>query len=905
MGWLRDFMNAVEPPVASFGQLAELCLSHPQWPADTRPKPRSLSTLFSKLDRSQELDWLRDRPDAQQVLAQLLRRPLGDVRLAVGESAAEGNPRVLRLHDVRFAREVDLAREELPPGIPAVCCTPPLWGPSWWLAPPGAGKSITAAWLKCRGLAHVTEVTSRHELAQLPRRGPLYIEWASSLRPDLGQQDLDALRAQHRPVLFASIHPAPPDLPIARIQSPFVLDYLPELVDWVGRHLDDTGHFQADRAELWIRRVAVPTGAAQSWGDVLGLLGMMDEVNPRSISTKSLDEVGEHFVTRRVQEATADSSFPQRLSQNAYAALLDCAARALVEGEHDLSGAHTSSTWTALLSKPQAEEGPDPEWFDVALRGPLGDRIARRDLKRAALKWQPSAFAMVRALTAAQLLVPPDASGSSKVDPDLRCLRPRWLLSLLKARATTTLVHHSSLDWGRVLVRGHEADRVISALISAAKRGDFSPFFRIFEDFDAEQLESIAALEGATIAVGLLLLTHDDVPEEVLSGIAQFTAETAIVLGAELLPRTVAADHAAQHFALSTWQVAVACVCRELPFPLQHLDPFRSEDPARVLPFITQTQVVLLAQVARLTCDVTANHERATVSRLLLGTLTLLSELLDVYAARSTKDAAHQLEPAYLQLIRDWENAPLLATAHEQVPLFLLVNYAETRGQKRAQILASLWQVLGRAPSLQKYFMLAGTSSEAALVTGGKLGEGQTHPEDELYAQFWEQLPPTTLQLRHAEGLSIAWRYIRPHQFSAWLGLTARDIELPPLAIQYCPLDAALTKLDSHGPRAFSRATLAAFVERAPGRFAERLGRYLGEPEQLTHFLEACPAAASTTFASLLPPADQLLRHTPSVVDAIRAFLIRAVRERHTHFEQSYARLAEIEQRLWPLRRIP
>ncbi|HXS15618.1 MAG TPA: hypothetical protein VN764_00430, partial [Polyangiaceae bacterium] len=322
MGWLRDFMNAVEPPLASFGQLAELCLAHPHWPSDTRPKPRSLSTLFSKLDRGQELDWLRERPETQQVLALLLRRPLGDVRLAVGESVASGDGRILRLHDVRFAREVDLAREPLPPGIPSACSSPPGWGPSWWVAAPGAGKGIVAAWLKCRGLAHVAVVSTGQELAKLPSRGPLYIELDGALgdvHSWFSRAGLDNLRAQHRPVLLVSVHPPPPQLPVTTLQSPPVLDYLPELVDWVRRHLDDTGHFQPDRAEQWLRRVAVPMGAAQTFGDVLGLLGMMDEMNPRTISSKSLDEVGEHFVMRRVQEATLDSSLPQRLSQTAYA----------------------------------------------------------------------------------------------------------------------------------------------------------------------------------------------------------------------------------------------------------------------------------------------------------------------------------------------------------------------------------------------------------------------------------------------------------------------------------------------------------------------------------------------------------------------------------------------------------
>src|SRR5690606_31425895 len=139
MGWLKDYMLAVEPPIPSFGQLAQTALAHPAWPADTQPKPRSLATLFSKLDRAQDMDWLRDRLAVQQVLAELLHRPLADLRLALGEVAAPSDDRFLRLDDVRFAREIDLAKDPLPPGIPRAVYEPLSWAPSWWVGPPGAG----------------------------------------------------------------------------------------------------------------------------------------------------------------------------------------------------------------------------------------------------------------------------------------------------------------------------------------------------------------------------------------------------------------------------------------------------------------------------------------------------------------------------------------------------------------------------------------------------------------------------------------------------------------------------------------------------------------------------------------------------------------------------------------------
>ena len=69
MGWLRDLMGAMAPPIDGYGELARRALAHPEWPADTQPQARSLAALFSKLDRGIEIEWLADRDAAQRASA--------------------------------------------------------------------------------------------------------------------------------------------------------------------------------------------------------------------------------------------------------------------------------------------------------------------------------------------------------------------------------------------------------------------------------------------------------------------------------------------------------------------------------------------------------------------------------------------------------------------------------------------------------------------------------------------------------------------------------------------------------------------------------------------------------------------------------------------------------------------
>src|ERR1700754_2950192 len=119
MGWIRDLLRLANPPISGYGELARLVLQHPDWPSDTRPQPRSLAALLSKLDRGIELEWLADREAVQHVLALTLGCSLGALRAELSTQVArEGSSaRRIRLHDLPYARPFDLVEEPLPPGV--------------------------------------------------------------------------------------------------------------------------------------------------------------------------------------------------------------------------------------------------------------------------------------------------------------------------------------------------------------------------------------------------------------------------------------------------------------------------------------------------------------------------------------------------------------------------------------------------------------------------------------------------------------------------------------------------------------------------------------------------------------------------------------------------------------------
>lgn len=878
MGWLKDYMLAVEPPIPSFGQLAQTALAHPAWPADTQPKPRSLATLFSKLDRAQDMDWLRDRLAVQQVLAELLHRPLADLRLALGEVATPSDDRFLRLDDVRFAREIDLAKDPLPPGIPCSVYDPLSWAPSWWVGPPGAGKTITGLWLKCRGLAHPALVSESSDLGKLPPRGPLYLELSASFdTAQLTREVLVKLRAETRRILIASAAPPPANLKMELIESPPTLSYLPELVDWVAEHLDGSGHLRAERAEQWLRQVAIPGGAIHSWGDTLGLIGMLDEVHPRSLLAKSLDEIGEHFVSRRVREASDSATSNPRLAQDAYPALLDCAASCLISGQHSLDQEYDLDIWTSLLSTPQSENVPDPAWFTSALSSALGNKVARRDLARAARHIQPSAFALARALSAAQILIRSSAHHARHEHGALRKLRPRWLSGLLTARAATQLVEYSSLDWGQVLLAGKEATRVIHSLTECAARGQFAPFAQLIDDFDSEQAQCVAALEGATIAAGLAQLQGHEIPDEIAEELLNLSAEVMVLFGAEIRARFTQPSQDANLFTTDYWVLALSSLCQENRFIFPHWDPFRTTN-VELVQFVLSTierSIQITARFASKSLD------QARQDKQLAGQLHLLGELYETHHRLLSNCGQDAIAPVYLRLVHTWTDAGALYESLTHVPLAALFDYAESLGQKRSEIIGQLWIILAEEPQPDRLF-----------------------PTSELRAALWSALPPHILSQRITSGHSIDWSHIRPHQFAEVLR-KQNIVHLPNEGIQFCPLDLVLDLVGHSGPLRIQSAALRQLMQRAPARFAPLVRKHLHDITQFRHLLESCPANATATFSQLFPTTEELMRLPAPIMSSIRSLLHRAVSERHPNFEICYQKLAEIEQKLRPLRKIP
>lgn len=854
VGWLRDLMRLSEPAMPSFGRLAETCLEHTDWPGEVDLQPRSLATLFSKLDREIDLDWLRDRVDVQRVICRVLGRPLGDLRVALGEGPALVHGRRLRLLDARFARELDLAREDLPPGIPERAFSPSSWGRAHWLAPPGAGKSLVAAWLQVRGLAHTASIRSSDQWERLPASGALFVEVARGVAVPSGVQG--QLLRRTSPVCLATTDSVPMS-GFDSFQSPAIDSYLHALVEWLAARLDGSGHFVPTRAETWLRQVALPHRAVVGFGEVLGLLGALDEFTPQSLRGKSLDDLASAFVERRLTSALLDTSWGPATATRAFTALGQAAARCLVEPGLDLAAPRTLEVWADLLAT--SREAPDEEWLVRAMRLADDDQGRPSQVERTLRKLPPSGYRLARSLSLGGLLAAPTAD-EPRADAEMS-LHPRWLVSLLSARAHATALEMSPSEWGGALLDADKRDELEVALHARFSRGHFSAVEGLVDHLDPEEPSHLAALDACLRQLADVELLGERLPDELKGDLLVAATDALLQIGGRLLP-TLGLLGAGAH------RAALAALCREHPLNARELDPIRTENRQ------------LRAQVA-------ADCAAVAVTKELELGLEWLSLARDLHAQTELPLSPLLLLAQSLQARQDPRAGPVPSASPTAQPSE--VSWSTTRGRELELALRYAVQeggdvVLEAAWQFVPHEQLASLS------------------DSDLLHKLWLRVPVGLLPTLFADGHEIPFASLLPHHYVGWLQSGQR---LPALAAAHCPLEAVHEAVNLRGPACLEAGALSALIERSP-RLArllvERLARH-PEADDEQAALEALPRPALSILLEALPSDEELLLWRRPALDRVRSLLATRVGQLGPGVERATMRLRALEMALRPLRR--
>jgi hypothetical protein len=522
-------MRQAPDPPRSLSELSRRALAHADWADDAKPQERSLSALFSKIDRGLELEWLADRPVVQQVLSQVLGAPRSRIAEAVGAApSAESTPRRVRLEDVPYAAAIDLTEERLPPGIPESVTRPAEWSPLWWIAPSGSGRSLVAAWLSARGIATcITAASWTEALAVLPATGPVFVELLAHEGP--------CPKPPRRELCVAA--PGNPEAASRAawnvVSSPAPTEWLDALVKWLARRLPRDGHFTSEDALAWLESER-SRGFIDGFGTALGLAGLVDRYGGKELARSGLPRIVARFVRESIAR-TSDKGGPDAtfLEDNATDILRLLARGLFTDSKAAWSAPRSTDEWVALV--PAAyQKGLDAEWVQGSMskrgRAPTVDELERsmRDLP-------PGGFRVVQTLERAGIL--------RRRGADSFALGPRWLSRWLEEDALSTIVELTPESWGEALLLAPGAPAVARGIVDHALVGDTSIYDDVLDDGAAGDDDvdepktprrelpgpaSVAATEMAFRAAGIAVLVRGDVPDDVLLALWERQLESVV-----------------------------------------------------------------------------------------------------------------------------------------------------------------------------------------------------------------------------------------------------------------------------------------------------------------------------------------------------------------------------------------
>lgn len=481
-----------------------------------------LANKVRDLDKGKDLAWWSKAGKRYQTpLAEVLGVEFDEL-LALLERGDSSLLRRWRFDQLEI-RPLDLEHEALFPGIPPEISQPR--GPdaklTWWLAPPGAGKSVVGRWLAIRHGWTVFSASSWKELEErLPANGDVFVELESGRVPNTGRA---LAERKGRLCVACPMRPAPPvederasDQPLPGaprdrdraglewkvVVTPPAASWFIPLIDWVADRIADGGGFR--RAEVqalmaqfsWEGTLATP-------GELLGFLGVVDRIGVTELR-KLLEASGEQTTLVRAwwkvlcdRKDREEALKKTDLKKRGVELLCRAEERRL---QRLLPARLPPEGWTELLGEQPSAPIDCDELIEI-LKLPDGKERALRRLN-AAGKEAMSGFRTIGVL-------------HEREDGRLAIL-PSWIATLLNAVAVGHLAEEPS-TLGALLLHPETAARVLRTMWSEVQDGQLERVQRCLRPVsEPPSAEELAVVNGAFLAVGLAVAANTAVPIEVV-----------------------------------------------------------------------------------------------------------------------------------------------------------------------------------------------------------------------------------------------------------------------------------------------------------------------------------------------------------------------------------------------------
>jgi hypothetical protein len=770
MGWIRDRMEYLEPPVQSFMELAQRLRKARSWPRGERIKETSLATYLGKFDAGEALEWLEQRPGALQALGEILdmsQEEVDERLMQLQPPKVAGGSRV-RLRDVP-TRPMDLRRDSLPPGIPSEVRDTGSW-PLWWQAPIGSGRTLAGQWLEARGHAMFLQAQTWAEAEhQLPEQGAVYVElgsaegvptqasWPPGLKicvatetPPPRPQEPEPERGLRSLHDFAEGHAPrrPPASPWLVVRSPEVRSWLRDLVRWVEERVTADG-FNGAECLRWLETPEI-LARIDTPGTAMGLIGLFATFGRKGDSSaltkaRGPGDLARLFLRMRLQQSEG-VDLPLDVLWKRLQHVGQCL---LLESESPWFEARSLDAWHALVH--MRPDDADLEWLKELER--QGLKLDRADLEKIQGRLPPDAFRVVRTMRELGLL--------GERGPQHWAFQPPWVLAGLIEQAILETLEQGAHAWGAILLRQEHATTVFEALLERCRSGDFSLVRSVLREPDLRSPAWVAALEASFRVLGLVVLEGKSVPDELRLSVLRLQ-RALVVPDASGLPRPRIAYELAStkdSFLLvdhRIWYAALLALSEALPpqadLAIESWFTKPSSDALRWLLYMASYR---------------STHEQRMPEEWLLPLLLLGGRLMDRLGPLTPPSVAAPLLLQAERLLRFIQQQNLSLSQLNQAVSWhavgaLLPEYARRRGVDWQQCARDVW---------------ASWLSSSALELPPFLQPDEAHA-----AIFWKFLPPRAVEVladrrhRHLLGEKDACRFFRQEHWDAfvqvWLAQT-------------------------------------------------------------------------------------------------------------------------------------
>jgi hypothetical protein len=590
MGWLAD--QAKDMGVASLRALAFAMRDSKRWPVSDKRSAETVANKLREVDKGDDVGWWSGTGSALiPALAEVLGEEQNDVveRLQrAARSLGDAGTALWIFQLFPALRALDLRRESPFPGIPDEIVREggPRAERTWWVAPPGAGKTLVGRWLELRH-GWVSRTAARWGDLELPREGRVFVELGSVAgitREMVGAipktlkicvaapraltiVDPTPLSHAERSAAPRPVVPLPRWSPLAQLSLPSTqgsflqLNPLPPerwvsaVIDWATARVTPGGGFSGEGVQRLFRSQPF-AGLCETPGELIGFLGMINIVGIDEIaSMRNRRQRWIHAWLGAVmdrQDRSHAAGTSELLRKRGDELLVQMEVERHRRG---LMPALTAHEWETLL--PQSSEPQIDRLRLLDLLTSKTDNAIEQALRMLA----PDAASIVAGLSTAGAL----ASDGS----DHLVTSPTWVANTLSHLAIERLVRSGPEGVGALLLFPSTAEIALGHLLDDLRADETELVAECATLADPRCPEQMAALEGAFRAIGISLLTDVAVPPALIAAVwtnqmqhvtrrfVGWPVQPILSLGSRDMWRGVTA--------VSAWFLAAFAISRALP----------------------------------------------------------------------------------------------------------------------------------------------------------------------------------------------------------------------------------------------------------------------------------------------------------------------------------------------------